>query len=60
VLRRLDGSEARDPALRRQLRAELRELEAQLARGPAEVRQDLGELDRARLQALGYLLGEEP
>ena len=59
VLRRLDGSEARDPALRQQLRAELRELEAQLARSP-EVRQDLGELDRARLQALGYLLGEEP
>jgi hypothetical protein len=42
------------------LRDELLEWEAELAKGPLEVRQDLDEVRRARLEALGYLVDEEP
>jgi hypothetical protein len=59
-LRRLDGSPAGDTELLSRLRSELLELEIELARGPPEVQQDLGERDRARLEALGYIYEEEP
>jgi arylsulfatase A-like enzyme len=58
--RRLDGSLANDTKLRSRLRRELREREAELSEGPPEVRQDLGERERAKLEALGYIIEEEP
>jgi hypothetical protein len=42
------------------LRRELLETEAEFAKGPPEVLQDLSEHERARLEALGYIIGEEP
>jgi arylsulfatase A-like enzyme len=57
--RRLDGSPAGDAERLSRLRSELRERQEALARGPDEVRQDLDELQRARLQALGYTSEEE-
>ena len=58
--RRLDGSPAGDTELLSRLRSELLEKEAEFSRGPPEVRQDLGELERATLEALGYIVDEEP
>jgi arylsulfatase A-like enzyme len=58
--RRLDGSPAADTELLSRLRRELLEREAELGKGPAEVRQDLGERERAMLEALGYIVDEEP
>ena len=58
--RRLDGSPARDTERLSRLRSELLEREAEFAEGPAELRQDLGEWERARLEELGYVVVEEP
>jgi arylsulfatase len=58
-LRRLDGSPVEDTDRLSRLRSELLEREAELAKGPPEVRQDLDERERARLEALGYLVDEE-
>jgi hypothetical protein len=58
--RRLDGSQGGDTELLSRLRSELLELEAELEKGPPEVRQDLDELDRARLEGLGQIVEEEP
>ena len=58
--RRLDGSLAADTKFLSRLRSELLEREAELAKGPPEIRQDLGERERAMLEALGYIVGEEP
>jgi arylsulfatase A-like enzyme len=57
---RTDGSPARDIDRLKRLRSELLEREAELEKGPPEVRQDIGEWDRARLEALGYVIDEEP
>ena len=59
-LRRLDGSPARDTECLSRLRSELLEREEELAKGPPEVRQDLDALERAKLEALGYVVKEEP
>jgi arylsulfatase len=59
-LRRLDGSRASDGEVLLRLRSELLETEAEFAKGPPEVQQELGELERARLEALGYIFDEEP
>jgi arylsulfatase len=58
--RRLDGSPASDGEVLLRLRRELLETEAEFAKGPPEVRQDLSEHERARLEALGYIYDEEP
>jgi arylsulfatase len=58
--RRLDGSPAGDTERLSRLRSELLEREAEFAKGPPEVRQELGELERAKLEALGYIVDEEP
>ena len=58
--RRLDGSLANDTKLLSRLRSELQEWEAELAKGPPEVRQDLDEVERAKLEALGYIIEEVP
>jgi arylsulfatase A-like enzyme len=58
--RRLDGSPSRDTERLSRLRSELLEREAELAKGPPEVQQDLGERERARLEALGYSYEEKP
>jgi arylsulfatase len=57
---RLDGSPARDTDRLTRLRRELLDREAELERGPPEVRQDLGEWERTRLEALGYVVEKEP
>jgi len=56
--RRLDGSPAGDTERLARLRRELLEREAELAKGPPEVRQDLDARARARLEALGYIYEE--
>jgi hypothetical protein len=60
LYRRLDGSPARDVERLSRLRNDLLQWESELAKGPSEVRQDLDELERARLEALGYVVDEEP
>jgi arylsulfatase len=55
-IRRLDGSKANDTERLSRLRSELLEQEAELAKGPPEVRQDLDERERAALEALGYVV----
>ena len=42
------------------MRSELLEREAEFAKGPPEVLQDLDEVARARPEALGYIVDEEP
>ncbi len=58
--RRLDGSPADDTERLSRLRRELLEREAELAKGPPEVQQDLDERERSRLEALGYIYEKEP
>jgi arylsulfatase A-like enzyme len=58
--RRLDGSHASDKEVLLRLRTELLQTEAEFAKGPPEVLQDLSEHERARLEALGYIFDEEP
>jgi hypothetical protein len=58
--RRLDGSRASDREVLLRLRRELLETEAEFAKVPPEVLQDLSEHERARLEALGYFFDEEP
>jgi hypothetical protein len=42
------------------LRTEPVEIEAAFAKGPPEILEDLSEHERARLEALGYIIDEEP